>query len=104
MVEEKWPQRQNIHSAVSKVDYKSRALIPRLTREVFSVPSSHHHSSPRGNRLIDLVGVFVHVSVGACGDQKRAPGPLDLELQEVRRNQKWVPGIGLKSSAGGTGT
>lgn len=52
----------------------------------------------------DWVAVFVHVSVGACGDPKRAPGRLDLKLQEGRSQQKWVPGIGLKSSAGATGT
>lgn len=52
----------------------------------------------------DWVAVFVNVTVGACGDSKRAPGRLDLKLQKGRSQQKWVPGIGLKSSAGATGT
>lgn len=52
----------------------------------------------------DWVAVFVHVTVGACGDSKRAPGRLDLKLRKGRSQQKWVPGIGLKSSAGATGT
>lgn len=52
----------------------------------------------------DWVAVFVHVTVGACGDSKRTPGRLDLKLQKGRSQQKWVPGIGLKSSAGATGT
>lgn len=88
--------------AVSKVEYKSRALLPRPRREEVVV----YPFLPIIHLLVktDWVAVFVHLSAGACGDSKKAPGRSDLKLQEGRSQQKWVPGIGLKSSAGATGT
>ena len=42
---------------------------------------------------------YVHMSAGTCGDQKRASGHLELELQVVLSHLTWVLGNELWCSA-----
>lgn len=42
-----------------------------------------------------FIGVYAHVSTGACGGQRRVSEPLDLELQSVVRYMTWEIGTNL---------